>query len=100
MNHIAVVGIEARAFEHWDDAVQHVTVATATDRASLWMGGTTGGVWIFAGRNAAREGRTPLAWITSPLDYQMAKSRGDLADLADTHAFFSRRAGAANSGPA
>ena len=100
MNHIAVIGLAAQVFEHWDDAVQHVAAVTAMDRASLWMGGTTGGVWIFAGRNAAREGRTPLAWITSRLDYQMAKSRGDLADLSDVHAFFSRRAGVSRSGPA
>ena len=100
MNHVAVVGIEAQTFEHWDDAVQHVTVATGMARTSLWVGGTPGGAFVFASRTAARQGRSPVAWITSRLDYQIAKSRGDLADLAEVHAFFSRRAGAANSGPA
>lgn len=88
MNEVVVMAGETSRHESWESAIERVVCLSGAERAALWLRSVEEGVFVFDA--APPEAADPIAWVTDPVQYRRAASRGDLEDADD---FLSRRAG-------
>lgn len=79
MNEVVVMTAEISRHECWESAIRRVVALSETERANLWLRSVSDGVFVFDTRPADKT--DPMAWITDPVQYRRAASRGDLEDV-------------------
>lgn len=69
--------------EDWCAALDHIAARHGLNRAEFWFQDSSAGAWLFDGAPGLKF--DPIARVFDPVQYQRAKSSGDLEDV---HSYF------------
>ena len=79
MMEVLVMVSETSRHECWEAAIERVATVARLPREVAWLRGAADGVFVVDGRQP--DPHVPVAWITDPVRYRRAASRGDLEDV-------------------